>query len=160
MKTPPRLIIKIKKIYSNAKEAFPRIKLFSRRETKKMKNGILLATIVFSCALSLAASPSRAADSAKGQEVYNTYCALCHGPTGLGDGVGAAALDPKPRDLSSAAILETYTDEYLVNVITNGGMAVGKSPAMPPWGGVVSPEDIENVVAHIRQNLCKCEYKK
>ena len=37
---------------------------------------------------------------------------------------------------------------------------IGKSPAMPPWGGVVSPEDIDNVVAHIRQNLCKCEYKK
>ena len=125
-----------------------------------MKNGIFLATLVFACALFLSAQPSEAADSAKGQEVYNTYCALCHGPTGLGDGVGAAALDPKPRDLSSAAILETYTDEFLVNVITNGGMAVGKSPAMPPWGGVVSPEDIENVVAHIRQNLCKCEYKK
>ena len=125
-----------------------------------MKNGIFLVTLVFSCALFLSAQPSEAADSAKGQEVYNTYCALCHGPTGLGDGVGAAALDPKPRDLSSAAILETYSDEYLVNVITNGGMAVGKSPAMPPWGGVVSPEDIENVVAHIRQNLCKCEYKK
>ena len=31
---------------------------------------------------------------------------------------------------------------------------------MPPWGGMVSPEDIENVVAYIRQNLCKCEYKK
>ncbi len=125
-----------------------------------MKNRIFLATLVFACALFLSAQPSEAADSAKGQEVYNTYCALCHGPTGLGDGVGAAALDPKPRDLSSAAILETYTDEFLVNVITNGGMAVGKSPAMPPWGGVVSPEDIENVVAHIRQNLCKCEYKK
>ena len=125
-----------------------------------MKNGIFLVTLVFSCALFLSAQPSEAADSAKGQEVYNTYCALCHGPTGLGDGVGAAALDPKPRDLSSAAILETYTDEYLVNVITNGGMAVGKSPAMPPWGGIVSPGDIGNVVAHIRQNLCKCEYKK
>ena len=125
-----------------------------------MKNGIFLAALVFSCALFLSAQPSEATDSAKGQEVYNTYCALCHGPTGLGDGVGAAALDPKPRDLSSAAILETYTDEYLVNVITNGGMAVDKSPAMPPWGGIVSPEDIENLVAHIRQNLCKCEYKK
>jgi mono/diheme cytochrome c family protein len=125
-----------------------------------MKNGIFLSALVFSCALFLSAQPTEAADSAKGQEVYNTYCALCHGPTGLGDGVGAAALDPKPRDLSSAAILETYTDEFLVNVITNGGMAVGKSPAMPPWGGIVTPEDIENVVAHIRQNLCKCEYKK
>lgn len=125
-----------------------------------MKNGILLAALVFSCALLLAAGPSRAADIAKGQEVYNTYCATCHGMTGLGDGIAAAALDPKPRDLSSAAILETYTDEYLVNVITNGGAAVGKSPMMTAWGGIISPEDIDNVVAHIRQNFCKCEYKK
>ncbi len=125
-----------------------------------MKNGIFILTLVFICALFFYTRSSQAADSAKGQEVYNTYCALCHGPTGLGDGVGAAALDPKPRDLSSATLLESYTDEYLVNVITNGGGAVGKSPAMPPWGGVVSPEDIQNVVAYIRKNLCKCEYKK
>ena len=125
-----------------------------------MKNRILLATLVLCCALFLAAGPSRAADSAKGQEIYTTFCATCHGPTGLGDGVAAAALDPKPRDLSSAAILEGYTDEYLVNVITNGGAAVGKSPMMTAWAGIISPEDIDNVVAHIRQNLCKCEYKK
>ena len=125
-----------------------------------MKNTILLATLVFSCALFLAAGPSSAADSAKGKQVYDTYCATCHGPTGLGDGIAAAALDPKPRDLSSAAILETYTDEYLVNVITNGGAAVGKSPMMTAWSGIISPEDIDNVVAHIRRNLCKCEYKK
>lgn len=125
-----------------------------------MKNGILLAALVFSCALFLAAGSSRAADSTKGQEIYNTYCATCHGLTGLGDGIAAAALDPKPRDLSSAAILETYTDEYLVNVITNGGAAVGKSPMMTAWDGIISPGDIDNVVAHIRQNFCKCEYKK
>lgn len=125
-----------------------------------MKNGIFLLTLVFSCALFLTVEPSEATDSAKGQEVYNIYCVTCHGPTGLGDGVAAAALDPKPRDLSSAAILEAYTDEYLVNVITNGGEAVGKSPMMAAWDGIISPEDIENVVAHIRQNLCKCEHKK
>ena len=125
-----------------------------------MKNRILLATLVFSCALFFAAGPSQAADSTKGQEIYTIFCATCHGPTGLGDGVAAAALDPKPRDLSSAAILEGYTDEYLVNVITNGGAAVGKSPMMTAWAGIISPEDIDNVVAHIRQNLCKCEYKK
>ena len=125
-----------------------------------MKITILLATLVFSCALFLAAGPSGAADSAKGKQVYDTYCATCHGPTGLGDGIAAAALDPKPRDLSSAAILETYTDEYLVNVITNGGAAVGKSPMMTAWSGIISPANIDNVVAHIRQNLCKCEYKK
>ncbi len=125
-----------------------------------MKNTILLAALLFSFVLFLQPQAALAADAAKGQEVYNLYCATCHGATGLGDGVAAAALDPKPRDLSSAAILETYTDEYLVNVITNGGAAVGKSPLMTAWAGIITPEDINNLVAHIRQNLCKCEYKK
>ncbi len=128
-----------------------------------MKNRILSVTVftfLFACTVVLFTNESLASDSAKGQEVYNTYCALCHGPTGLGDGVGAAALDPKPRDLSSAEILQGYSDEYLRKVISEGGVAVGKSAAMPPWGGVVSAQDIDNVIAHIRQNLCKCEYKK
>ncbi len=129
-----------------------------------MKNesffSIAVWIFVFACASVFLCQASMAADSAKGKEVYDTYCALCHGPGGAGDGVGAAALDPKPRDLSSAEILETYTDEYLTKVIEGGGMAVGKSAAMPPWAGVVSPQDIENVVAHIRENLCKCQYKQ
>ena len=65
-----------------------------------------------------------------------------------------------PRDLSSAELMQGKTDENLVNVITNGGAAAGLSAAMPPWNGVISAEDIQNVVAHIRQNLCKCQYKK
>lgn len=128
-----------------------------------MKNAvttaIISATIVFASAICFPARSSLAADAGKGTEVYNTYCALCHGPTGLGDGVGAAALEPKPRDLSSAEIMQDYTDEYLEKVIAEGGGSVGKSFAMPPWGGVLSLEDIKNVVAHIRQNLCKCQHK-
>ena len=128
-----------------------------------MKNiiahAIISAALVFASAICFPARSSLAADAGKGAEVYNTYCALCHGPTGLGDGVGAAALDPKPRDLSSAEIMQDYTDEYLEKVIAEGGGSVGKSFAMPPWAGVLSPEDIKNVVAHIRQNLCKCQHK-
>lgn len=129
-----------------------------------MKNSVFAAAVsaalIAACALFLPPERSHAADAAKGKQVYDTYCALCHGPTGKGDGQGAAALDPKPRDLSSAEIMRGKTDEHLVNVIANGGAAAGLSAAMPPWNGVISPEDIQNVVAHIRQNLCKCQYKK
>ena len=129
-----------------------------------MKNSVftaaLSAALVLACALFLPARSSLAADAAKGKQVYDTYCALCHGPTGKGDGAGAAALDPKPRDLSSAEIMRGRTDEHIVSVVTDGGAAAGLSAAMPPWNGVISPEDIQNVVAHIRQNLCKCRYEK
>ncbi len=133
------------------------------RRVEKMKNRIVSITVfafLSTCAAVLSTDESLAGDAAKGQQVYNTYCALCHGATGVGDGVGAAALEPKPRDLSSAEILQGYSDEYLTKVINEGGTAVGRSAAMPPWGGVISAQDTADVIAHIRQNLCKCEYKK
>lgn len=34
----------------------------------------------------------------KGKELYNTNCSSCHGEKGYGDGPGAAALNPKPRN--------------------------------------------------------------
>lgn len=36
---------------------------------------------------------------AKGKASYEMNCASCHGDKGLGDGVAAAALEPKPRNL-------------------------------------------------------------
>lgn len=38
---------------------------------------------------------------AKGKELYTVQCAVCHGASGAGDGPGAVALNPKPRDFTS-----------------------------------------------------------
>lgn len=38
---------------------------------------------------------------AKGKELFSLQCAVCHGAQGKGDGPGAAALNPKPRDFTS-----------------------------------------------------------
>jgi caa(3)-type oxidase subunit IV len=38
---------------------------------------------------------------AHGKEVYDVNCAVCHGATGNGDGIGGAALNPKPRNFHS-----------------------------------------------------------
>ena len=35
---------------------------------------------------------------AHGSKVYQTYCASCHGKTGLGDGLAAKSLNPPPRN--------------------------------------------------------------
>lgn len=98
-------------------------------------------------------------DAAMGKTSFNTTCASCHGESGKGDGVAAAALDPKPRDLSDPAYVSGLTDEHLVKVISEGGAAVGKSVMMPAWGSVLSEADVLNVIAYIRSDLCKCQAK-
>ena len=89
-------------------------------------------------------------DASKGKSAYAQYCASCHGNTGKGDGAAAAALKPKPRDLTDKDYMASLTDKYLTDIITKGGAAVGKSALMPPWGGVLKAEDIDNVIAFIR----------
>ena len=39
-------------------------------------------------------------DATKGKAVFAQYCGSCHGAAGKGDGAGAAALNPKPKDLT------------------------------------------------------------
>ncbi|MCH7928201.1 MAG: c-type cytochrome [Candidatus Dadabacteria bacterium] len=100
-----------------------------------------------------------AGDSAKGKESYNQICAMCHGETGKGDGVAAASLDPKPRDLSSGEYVSTLTDEYIFKVIKEGGESVGKSNLMPAWGAVLSDDKIWDVIAYLRADICECQHK-
>lgn len=98
-------------------------------------------------------------DAAEGKTQYNNICASCHGAEGKGDGIAAAALDPKPRDLSDAAYVSTLSPDHLYKVISEGGASVGLSPMMAAWGGVLSEQQIWDVIAYIHQDLCKCEYK-
>lgn len=98
-------------------------------------------------------------DPAKGMEIFQANCAACHGPEGKGDGAAAAALNPKPRNLSDAEYVSALSSEHLLKVITEGGASVGKSPMMAAWGGILSENDILNVIAYIRKDICKCEYK-
>jgi mono/diheme cytochrome c family protein len=122
----------------------------------------LLTIMLFSVAVIVASvtigSAEDKGDAAKGKVSYDSFCVACHGPEGKGDGVAAAALDPKPRDLSDAAYVSTLSNEHLFKVINEGGASVGLSPLMSAWGGALSEQDIWNVIAFIRQDVCKCQY--
>ena len=124
---------------------------------KKLLTIMLFSISIIAISASIGSAEDKG-DAAKGKETYNTTCAACHGPEGKGDGVAAAALDPKPRDLSDGAYVSTLSNEHLYKVISEGGPAVGLSPLMAAWGGVLSEQDIWNVVAYIRQDVCKCKY--
>ncbi len=48
---------------------------------------------------------------ARGAEIYTTYCVVCHGEGGMGDGVGAANLDPAPAPIAHTSRM--LGDDYL-----------------------------------------------
>lgn len=126
---------------------------------KRIRDSIKVFSFFLFMIMLLNTGSFAAGDAAKGKESFDQICASCHGATGKGDGVAAASLDPKPRDLSDGNYVSTLSDEHLLKVIKEGGTSVGKSPLMPAWGAVLSDDQIGNVITFLRTDICKCTHK-
>jgi mono/diheme cytochrome c family protein len=83
-----------------------------------------------------------------GKETYNVNCASCHGDTGLGDGPIGSSLNPEPGNLAEDQ--KTMSDGYLYWRIADGGIMEPFNSAMPSWKGVMSGDQIWEVVTYIR----------
>lgn len=71
------------------------------------------------------------ADAEGAKAIFDARCVACHGSGGHGDGVGAAALNPKPQDYTDSAWQASVSDEEIATAIVKGGLGVGKSAIMP-----------------------------
>ena len=96
-------------------------------------------------------------DPARGQALYATHCAICHGGGGAGDGVATPALNPKPRDFRDARFYidgnannQTGEDVDLARVILHGPAAFGGTNEMVAWRDAFSDQDVRDLIAHIR----------
>lgn len=91
--------------------------------------------IVLNVVMAVLVAACRRVDSTssieEAKEVFRARCAVCHGSSGKGDGPGAFALDPKPRDYTDVAWQNSVSDEHVRRAIASGGLAVNKSPFMP-----------------------------
>ncbi len=115
---------------------------------------IIAPAFLLGAGLALAETPALEKDLTKfdledGKAVYGMYCATCHGATGKGDGAAAAALNPKPRDLTDVEYITTRSWEDLREVIAQGGANAGMSALMPAWSGALRRAQIDNVLAYI-----------
>ncbi len=94
---------------------------------------------------------SAAADADPILAKYTSLCGSRHGADGKADGAAALAMNPKPRNFHDKAWQAKVDDAHITKVIKEGGTAVGLSGTMPPWGAVLSDDDIKALVAKIRE---------
>lgn len=79
-----------------------------------------------------------------GGNVFKTYCVSCHGEGGKGDGSASQALDPRPANL--VEVNKIAADDFLYWRINTGVLGT----SMPAWKGVLTEEQIWQVVSFIR----------
>ena len=87
--------------------------------------------------------PSVAHAPNSGQVAFKQDCAVCHGPTGKGD--GHMTFNPPVADLTSAKV-STQLALQLIRTVHKGRA----NTAMGKWENVLSDQDIEDVVAYLR----------
>lgn len=93
----------------------------------------------------------------KPADIYKNYCWQCHGKNGNGQGVNVNDMPADPRNHSSASEMSPLSDEDIFKAIKEGGQAVKKSVLMPPWGSVLTDEEIRGLVKYLR-TLCQCQH--
>jgi mono/diheme cytochrome c family protein len=127
----------------------------SRSRRSPLVVAIALGLCLAACGKEGADAPSTPAPAAgvnaQGAAVFKLHCATCHGESGKGDGIGAAALPVKPRDLTgepykfvdiagSASELEALQKYIKVGRLESG---------MPAYGPILNETDLRAVAEHV-----------
>src|SRR3989475_8640568 len=99
---------------------------------------LLIAVLIWLGSPTWAGAAPAALDLQAGQALYATQCALCHGPSGQGDGPSAAGFATKPSNLADGRLMNGLPDDFLANVIKHGGSGHGRPPGLPAFRGNLS----------------------
>ena len=85
--------------------------------------------------------PITNAPSNSGKEMFKSYCAVCHGTDGKGNGPAASAMKTPPSDLTLLSQKNNgkYPSAHVASVIRGqAGPASHGSQEMPVWGPLFS----------------------
>jgi len=110
----------------------------SSDDTASTEDSTSLETVV----VGVANAPG--ADTAGGQ-LFIDNCAKCHGLEGLGNGPSVGSLSTQSGLNLKSEELQAKSDEEILETISQG-----KGAEMPPWGLVLTLEEREELVKHIR----------
>ena len=86
--------------------------------------------------------PDTQAARAEGEWLYEVYCAMCHGGTGLGDGQIAGHY-PRMPNLALPHV-QNYTDGWIFSIIGDGGFR------MPPFAHSMSGDERWALVRYVK----------
>lgn len=92
----------------------------------------------------------------EGRRLYVSYCQLCHGTDGKGDGPLARVMQISPADLTTT--IRSRSDTILTKIITGEGRQTitGRdrhnllSEAMPEWKDVFTDSQVKALIAYLR----------
>ena len=88
--------------------------------------------------------------AAQGKRIFYTQCVWCHADATPAGPSNRSNVSPTPPLMNDGATLNKETDATLRNAIALGGSALGKSAMMPPYGRMLSAEEIRSVIAFTR----------
>ncbi len=107
-------------------------------------------------AVSVAEAAANPPPAYEGRRLYVSYCQLCHGADGEGDGPLAKVMKISPANLTTT--IRSRSDTILTKIITGEGRQTitGRdrhnllSDSMPEWKDVFSESQVKALIAYLR----------
>ena len=100
------------------------------------------------------AHPPLVISSMAGRDLYQFYCATCHGKDGKGSGPVVPALRQRPPDLTTMAARNggTFPRDVALSLVTGGRElpAAHGSREMPVWGPIFHALDANDTANRLR----------
>jgi len=120
---------------------------------KNIIHTVILLTLFAVTPIAVSANPLTAYE---GRGLYVSYCQLCHGTSGKGDGPLAKAMKISQVDLTTT--VRARSDTFLKRIISGKGRQTitGRdrhnllSDAMPEWKDIFSESQLKSLIAYLR----------
>ena len=97
--------------------------------------------------------PTDQGEPVAGAALYGKYgCINCHGPNGLGGVPNPQSPDKAIPPLSGADFFSEFDTDAKIKEIIRTGSVLGSAPivSMPHWGGILSDDQLNALVAYIK----------
>ena len=115
------------------------------------------------------ATTAQEAVKIEGRELFDTYCASCHGVTGVGNGPAASAMRRTPPDITGLASANggVFPLERARRIIDGREVEAHGARDMPVWGdafkalrGARSEEDVRARISAILDYLASIQRRR